>query len=102
MMPNVRVLPPTTGPQALTSISISGRSYSPTASAFVDTIDADADHLEGNGWTRIGLVGPTTARPVSLGNPQVLRGTKFVDTSISTFVVHDGISWRNPVTGAAV
>ena len=99
-MPNVRLLPPTFGPQAVSPIILgSGRAYSPSTASFLDVNDSDANVLEANFWTRVALVGTTAQRPTSPGNPQTLRATRYVDTTLGQLVVHDGLVWRIPETG---
>ena len=98
---STRMLPPTFGPQSISPITLaSGRSYSPSAASYQDVNDSDANVLEANFWTRVSLVGTTAQRPASPGNTQTLRGTRYVDTSTSTLLIHDGIVWRVPETGA--
>jgi hypothetical protein len=59
---NVRMLPSIglTGQQNLT---VNGRVYSGTPGTAQDVPDFDAAGLAGNGWVRVALSGPTTARP---------------------------------------
>jgi hypothetical protein len=81
-MPNFRMLPPVAvGAQ---TINVNGRAYSAAPGSVVDVIDADAQVLASNGWTKIAFSGPTS------------------DTTINALVVWDGATWRNPVTGAGV
>ena len=82
---------------------VNGRSYSSVGGVFIDAPPQDASELEANGWVRAGGrdcvgVGTTTARPVT----GLYNGASYIDTTLGYVVIHDGASWRNPVTGAAV
>ncbi len=92
-MANVRMLPPAV---ASSPVTRHARTYNPAAGAFQDVPDFDAKTLEANGWTRIGLVGPTSARP-----SPAQRSLQFLDTTLGLIVIFDGAVWRNPATGAA-
>ena len=97
---STRMLPPTFGPQSISPITLaSGRSFSPSAASYQDVNDSDANVLEANFWTRVALAGTTAQRPTSPGNPQTLRATRYVDTTLGQLVVHDGLVWRIPETG---
>ena len=84
-----------------TSRTVNGRVYTVAAGGTVDVPDFDADVLEANGWIKavagVGGVGATAVRPA---NPT--RHQEFYDTTLSTVVKFDGVSWRNPGTGAVV
>jgi hypothetical protein len=101
-----RLLVRSDGPFPLTTTNpFTGRSYTAAAAgATLDVPDSEAPSLVGNGWLLMGLVGPTTARPV---NNQVwphhpYPNQDYYDTSISAWIVWDGATWRNAATGAAV
>jgi len=87
------------------SRTVNGRTYSATPGSAIDIFDADAEVLSANGWIKVALSGPTTARPSPnpLGTPPYLAGPgfKFLDTTLGKIVVYDGATFRDPVTGAA-
>jgi hypothetical protein len=88
-------------------VNVNGRIYPPVApGTVIDVPDFDAAGLCGNGYTRIAISGPTNARPSTSPNttpPYVAApGVQFVDTTIGKLIVHDGATWRDPVTGNAV
>lgn len=96
-MPNVRVLPPTTGS---TTCTANGRSYSCAVGSFLDVPDFDALVLMSNGWTSPAggaQVGTTASRPA-----RPTKGQSFHDTTLGLVIHFDGANWRNPITGAAV
>lgn len=97
----IRLLPPTSGPQSVSPITVNGRTFDPKAATYQDIISFDADELEANGWTRAGEVGATSARPVAAGtSQQPLRGRVFIDTTANKTVQHDGVTWRDVLTGS--
>lgn len=104
-MQSIRLLPPTDGRSAIT---VFGRSFNPTAAAYVDVECKFADALEVNGWTRLAQVGTSAERPPlrgpSSGNPIVAApGVPFIDTTLSLVIAIDqGGTWRNVLTGAPV
>jgi hypothetical protein len=78
-----------------------GRTYTPTAGAYVDAPANDADALEANLWTRVAAVGPTALRPAVAGTSQeMMRGCKYIDTDLSAMLQHDGAVWRDVISGA--
>lgn len=101
---NIRMLPP---PAVISqTIVVNGRSYSGAPGAVMDILDADAVMLSANGWVKVALSGPTSARPLTSQATGSLYfaapGLQFYDTSLGKIVVFDGATWRDPVTGAAV
>jgi hypothetical protein len=62
--------------------------------------------LAANGWVKIAVSGPTSARPTTneSSGPYFVaaRGLHFVDTTLGALIVFDGATSRNPITGAAV
>jgi hypothetical protein len=67
--------------------------------------DVDADVLGTNGWAIVSIAGTTAQRPVSVTvTPPygVGPGTQYYDTTLGAIIVYDGITCRNPVSGAAV
>ena len=102
-MPLVRVLSPSVARSPFTLSN--GQTVAQTPGTFVDVTDAQADQLVANGWTRVGTIGSSKERPSS--NPNVgagvaQRGSLHFDTDLSTLVIHDGTTWRDPATGATV
>jgi hypothetical protein len=103
-MPTFRMFPAlTVGQQVLTA---NGRGYSGAPGAAIDVPDFDAGVLAANGWTRVALSGPTSARPTTNPNtspPYVAaRSLPYLDTTLGKIVVFDGATWRDPVNGNAV
>ena len=88
--------PPTAGRQTL---AVNARTYTCPIGSTVDVPDFDGDTLEANGWTKAaeGGAGTTAQRPTT-----VFRGLAYLDTTVGFIIRHDGQSWRNPATGAAV
>jgi hypothetical protein len=98
---NWRMLGPVSVAQQTRTVS-GGRTYTAVAGVALDVIDCDAAQLQSNGWVYVSPSGPTSARPVgSVGLYPAVAGAKFYDTTISSAIVFDGLTWRNSV-GAAV
>ena len=76
-----------------------------TSGHAVDVPDMDAPQLSANGWVRVAISGPTTARPTVNPNtapPYVAApGLLYADTTTAAIVVFDGATYRNPITGAS-
>lgn len=103
MQLKMRVLPPP-NIQAQTVVA-NGRSYSATPGNYLDVLDCDASVLTANGWALVVPVGPTTSRPWpgTLTPPYTAApGFEFIDTTLNKWIVFDGQSWRDPLTGSAV
>jgi hypothetical protein len=98
-----RMLPPPVLSQQ--TVVVNGRTYTGQPGAAIDVVDFDAAVLGANGWAKVALSGPTSARPSlnqNAGPPYAAsRGLHFYDTSISALIVFDGATWRNPA-GTAV
>jgi hypothetical protein len=98
------MLPPIAVGQQTTSAN--GRTYSGVPGTYQDVPDFDAGVLNANGWTRVALSGPTSARPSTnyTVNPPYVAAPSlhFLDTTLGKIVVFDGATWRDPVTGSAV
>jgi hypothetical protein len=92
-MPNYRMLPPTA--VANQTCVANGRTYTATPGNVLDVPDFDSGVLAANGWSRIALSGPTTARPVPAS-----KGLHYYDTTVPALVIYDGATWRLP-TGAS-
>src|SRR5579871_6225092 len=94
--PTVRMLPPVAATGQ--NLTVNGRNYASTPGHAVDAPDMDAAILGANGWTRVALSGPTTARPTTNPNtapPYVAApGVVFYDTTLSAPVIFDGATWR--------
>jgi hypothetical protein len=103
-MPTFRMLPPSVSVGEQTR-EIYGRTYSASPGVALDIFDSDAEVLSANGWIKVALSGPTTARPSqTLGaTPPYLAvsGFQFLDTTLGKFVFFDGTTWRDPITGNA-
>lgn len=101
-MTTVRLLPPPGA--ASTTTSVNSRTYAAALGSYVDAPDSDAQVLAANGWTPIGPVGASSNRPVHNPNRcgDLVRGQAYLDVSLGCMVVYDGVTWRNPSTGAAV
>ncbi len=82
-----------------------GQNITAVPGSFLDVASHDADILEGNGWTRLGEVGPTSARPVTqqpgIGLSIASRGKRFIDTTLGAVITWDGATWRD-TSGNAV
>jgi hypothetical protein len=93
----------TVGQQVLTA---NGRGYSGVPGTAIDVPDFDAGVLCANGWTRVALSGPTSARPPINPNTSppytAAAGLHFFDSTIGKIIVFDGATWRDPVNGNAV
>lgn len=89
------VLPPGTGPN-VTTTAWGGRSYSATPGASLSVNSFDSHVLAANGWIQVCETGATSVRP-----SPAPRGRLFYDTTITKFVVFDGVTWRDPTTGTA-
>jgi len=98
------MLPPTAVSQQ--NRIANGRAYSGAPGAAVDIVDFDAEVLAANGWIKVALSGPTTARPsatLGVSAPYLaVAGTHYFDSTLGYVIVFDGSAWRNPATGSAV
>jgi hypothetical protein len=80
------------------TVVANGRTYTGTLGSAQDIIDIDAEVLGANGWTKVSLSGPTSARPSF--NPYTTapysagQGVVYYDTTLSQFVISDGQTWR--------
>jgi hypothetical protein len=86
------------GPGA-TPVVVNGRKYSAVAGSAIDVPDFDAVTLGANGFVRVAVSGPTSARTTGFG---LGVGTQFFDTTLNELIVFNGATWRSPVTGASV
>lgn len=105
-MANIRVFPPPDGLH--NSITINGRTYTAAPGSYLDMPDFDAQVACSSGWTAVTApgtqVGPTASRPTSSPSgrgPADLRGLVFIDTTLGAVICHDGLTWRNVLTGAS-
>lgn len=96
MSNTVRLLPSINVAQQTQTVN--GRSYNGAPGTAQDAPDFDAGVLAANGWTKVSLSGPTTARPSPLAGVtapyQAALGLHFYDTTLSEFVIYDGATWR--------
>jgi hypothetical protein len=80
------------------TIVANGRTYSAVPGTAQDVPDIDAAVLAANGWTKVCLSGPTSARPAfdpySTAPYSAGRGVVYYDTTLSEFVISDGETWR--------
>jgi len=103
-MATFRMLPPVSvGEQTRV---INGRTYSASPGVALDIFDSDAQTLSANGWLKVALSGPSSARPSPNpnGTPPYLAaaGFHYIDTTLGKLVVFDGQVWRDPLTGNAI
>lgn len=100
---NFRMLPPSAVINQ--TVVVNGRTFTGAPGSVFDILDCDAAVLAANGWIKIALSGPTSARPSTNPNlsPPYLAapGLQFYDTSLAKIVVFDGAIWRD-LTGSAV
>ena len=106
-MPNCRMMPPAVvAGQPVTSqqnMMVNGRTYAATPGSVLDVPDMDGAILVANGWLRVANSGTTAQRPTSTSLPlRSAPGVHFLDTTINKFIVFDGITWRDPTSGASV
>jgi hypothetical protein len=87
-MPTYRMLAPVAASAQLRTVN--GRTYSAAPGAAPDIFDADANVLQANGWVKVALSGPTSARPSPNvnGSPPYLAaaGMHYLDTTLSRIV----------------
>jgi hypothetical protein len=77
------------------------RAYTVTTNQILDVpgdMTGDAGEIVNSGFTVLGSVGQTSARPIA--NLRV--GDRHVDLTLGFTVIWDGTNWRNPVTGGVV
>jgi hypothetical protein len=102
-MATFRMLPPINVTQQ--TITANGRLYSGAPGTAQDVPDMDAGVLAANGWVKVSISGPTSARPST--NPNVsapytaARGVIFYDTTLSEVVIFEGATWRTPAGASA-
>lgn len=102
-MPLIRVLSPASARSPITTAA--GQTYPQVPGTMLDVDAHIAEFLAGNGWTKVGTVGPTASRPSSsiastVGVYLAQAGSYHMDTTLGALVIHDGTTWRNPLTGA--
>jgi hypothetical protein len=91
----MRVMPPPSGPNYMKA---NGRDYSCALGASIDVPDQDGFVLIANGWTAsASCVGTTAQRPA-----KPMRGQDYHDTTLGKNIRSDGVTWRDPATGASV
>jgi hypothetical protein len=83
----------------------SRRYYSASPGSFVDVSgpagDGDAAMVASQGFLPVCSSG-TTALRLQLTGVFFKAGQLFLDTTLGLVILFDGVTWRNPVTGAAV
>ncbi len=98
-----RILPPVAAIKQ--TVVTNGRTYTGTPGQTFDVPDYDAAVLTANGWIDIAPSGPTASRPAPNATTApytAALGTRYFDTTIAALIVFDGLTWRDPATGAAV
>ena len=98
---NFRMIgPPVVARQAL---KVHGRNYQALAGQVVTVPAADGERLQANGWIMVALSGSSGSRPTTrLGQYPAVASMLFWDETLGQFIVHDGVTWRDPTTGSAV
>lgn len=101
-MATIRLLPPGNATLGQNPITVHGRTYSCALGSTLDVPDFDAAVMRANGWTdsveQAAGTGTTANRPKT----GLVRGERYIDTTLAIVIQWDGATWRNPVTGAAV
>jgi len=92
---NVRMLP--SNSRDFQSVTVHGRPYHGVPGQAIDVPEFDAPALKD--WKRVALSGTTSERPTA-----DLDGASgsYIDTDLGLFIVWDGKTWRDPVSGNAV
>jgi hypothetical protein len=98
------MMPP--GNRSSTTTNVNGRSYTCNlGSVLLNVPYFDAEDLECNGWIRSCRdgSGTTANRPTTnlVGGPLSVP-FRFIDTTLNTEIIWDGVNWRNPITGAII
>jgi hypothetical protein len=76
---------------------------SPVAAGTITTVDSVTARTMPN-YFQIEITGTTAQRPKA-GDPGVSNlpaGTSYYDTTLSKTIYFDGVSWRDPASGATV
>jgi hypothetical protein len=89
------------------AVTVNGRTYAGgTPGAVQDVPVGDSEALASCGWMRMpGTVGPTANRPTTAPDQGVFQATVgkiYLDTSISSEIVFDGVAFRDAFTGVLV
>jgi hypothetical protein len=84
-----------------------GNAVSPLAAGSVLTTDTNTARGGSlNSYFEICLTGSTAQRPVPHVDPDysvgIPPGLFYYDSTLSDFIVWDGSTWRNPISGASV
>lgn len=103
-MATMRLLAPADGNHG--TLRLHGHTYTLSLGASLDVPDFAAKVMIANGWISPGAVqgsSATTARPTATpaGSP-LPRNYAWTDTTVGAVIVWDGLTWRNPATGATV
>lgn len=89
------------------TISANGRTYSVSASGYMDMPAHDAGVAESNGFVAMPAclgVGTSAQRPAAntVSGLKPAKNDTFLDTTLGYVVLFDGVNWRNPISGAVV
>jgi len=96
-----RVFPPTQ--REWQARFIDGRLFNAKPGQFLDVTETEALRATHFGWTLVGPVGPTSARPKSkIDGLDLPPGSTFLDLTLGKTVVWDGETFRDPATAEAV
>jgi len=102
-MPNLRLLPPPSPAFGQNPIKVTAdRVYTCAVGSYLDVPDFDAVTLLANGWTHTADVGMGAAITANRPTTGLKRGSRFHDTTLGYDIVWDGLTWRNPTSGASV
>ena len=97
-----RMFPPGYKPAA--TAVVQNRTYTAALGSYVTCpVEMDANELDANDWVRAAPngAGTTAQRPASM-NAALGAPMYYLDTTLGYIIVWDGITWRNPNTGASV
>ena len=102
-MPLNRLIAPA---RAGSPTTVFGRVYPQTPGAVYDAPTGDVGTLTAAGFTFVALSGSTAQRPsqgVAIAGVDGLQaGLEYFDVSLGICIFYDGLTWRNPATGASV
>ena len=102
-MPNHRLIAPA---RAASPITVFGTTYAQVPGGVTDCPSGHVATLVQAGWTYVSLSGTTAQRPsqsvVLAGIDGLAPGLEYHDTTLNLCIFYDGITWRNPATGAAI
>jgi len=100
-MTTVPMMAPAVGGTVYAGDFAAPRSYQNVPGTIVSVPTYDVGKLLSSGWIRLPASGGTAARPPR-GAFDFVPGATFYDTDIAKLIVFDGVTWRDPLSGAAV